>query len=41
MDGDNKAEMILPHGICKTSVTGYVYKYKSDKVVKVGQFYYG
>lgn len=41
MDGDNKAEMILPHGTCEADVTAYVYKYKSGKAVKVGQFGYG
>lgn len=41
MDGDNKAEMILPHGTCEADAVAYVYKYKSGKAVKVGKFNYG
>lgn len=41
MDGDNKAEMILPYGTCEADVVAYVYKYKSGKAVKVGKFNYG
>lgn len=41
MDGDNKAEMILPYGTCEADAVAYVYKYKSGKAVKVAQFGYG
>ena len=41
MDGDKNAEMILPYGTCAADATAYVYKYKSGKAVKVGEFSYG
>ena len=41
MDGDNKVEMILPHGIGEADEVAYVYKYKNNKAVYVGQFDYG
>ena len=41
MDGDNKAEMILPSGTGEVNAVAYVYKYKNNKAVYVGQFYYG
>ena len=41
MDGDNKAEMILPSGTGEVNAVAYVYKYKNNKAVYVGQFDYG
>ena len=40
MDGDKKAEMVLPHGTCEADAVAYVYKYKSGKAVKVTKFDY-
>ena len=41
MDGDNKAEMILPQGTCLADAVAHVYKYKNGKATYVGQFGYG
>lgn len=38
MDGDNKAEMILPYGTCEGDVVAHVYKYKRGKAKKVSEF---